>query len=422
MPLIALGISHHTAPVDIREKVAINRPEYETRIKQLIQLEGIEEAVILGTCNRTEIYCLGEAHTEQTLLQWLHDINHLPAGQLDQHFYLHSGEQAVRHLMRVAGGLDSLVLGEPQILGQLKEAWQVSRDAGGARRVLDRLFQHSFSAAKSVRSNTGIGSHPVSVAYTAVVLARQIFGDLARQNVVLVGAGEMIRLCGKHLIEQGITQIEIVNRSMESAAALAHELNARATTLDQLAEVLPRADILISSTASHEPVINLSEVRQALRKRRHRPMFLVDIAVPRDIAPEVAGLDDVYLYTIDDLQQVVDENLQQRSAAAEAASQELEHNVTRFMRWLAGIRAARSLKRIRAESHGQEEELVQRALKRLQAGHEPERVLEQLANTLTKRILHGPSQRLREAAEEQRYEILRAADWIFRNDTHEPDE
>ena len=415
MPLLALGISHHTAPVDIREKVAISSLGYAEKIQQLLDLDGLEEVVILGTCNRTEIYCLCAGHAENGLLSWIHKVNDIPQGQLDSHFYRHTGEDAVRHLIRVAGGLDSLVLGEPQILGQIKEAWQVSQQAGGAGKVLDRLFQHTFAAAKSIRTNSGIGSHPVSVAYTTVVLARQIFGDLTQQNVVLVGAGEMIRLCGKHLREQSIAHIEIVNRSQQAAEELATELHAKATALDKLHEVLPRADILISSTASPTHIISMEAVKSALKKRRHRPMFMVDIAVPRDIDPEISRLDDVYLYTIDDLQQVVDENMQQRHSAALAAGADVEQSVAAFMRWLYGIRAARSLKMIRSRSHMHETDLVEKALKRLQAGQDPEQILAQLASTLTNRILHEPTQRLREAAEEQRYEILKAADWIFRS-------
>lgn len=422
MPLLALGISHHTAPVDIREKVAINRPQYPDYIRQLLELDGVEEAVILGTCNRTEFYCLCANNAEHELMRWVHQVHEIPIGQLDPYFYQHSGEDAVRHLMRVAGGLDSLVLGEPQILGQIKEAWQVALDAGGAGRILDRLFQHTFATAKSIRTNSGIGSHPVSVAYTAVTLARQIFGDLSQQNVVLLGAGEMIQLCGKHLREQGITRIEIVNRSLQAAEELARELQASATTLDKLDEVLPRADILISSTASPTHIISVTAVKSALRRRRHRPMFMVDIAVPRDIDPAVQRLDDVYLFTIDDLQQVVDENMQQRQTAAVAAGSEVELSVEAFMRWMYGIRAARSLKRIRSQSHAHESVLVEKALKRLQSGQDPEQTLSQLANALTNRILHEPTQRLREAAEEQQYEILKAADWIFRSTTGQEDE
>ena len=416
MPLFTIGISHHTAPIEIREKVAIARSEYSVRVSELCALPGVEEVVILSTCNRTEIYCLSTEAGKQGLVDWIHRVNDIPAGELDRHFYHHEGENAARHLVRVASGLDSLVLGETQILGQLKDAWQQAHDAGSLGKVLDRLFQHTFNAAKAIRTNSGISDHTVSVAYTAVVLARQIFGNLNSQTVVLVGAGEMVQLCGRYLRDHGIAKLLIVNRSREKAEELALELGASAMTLDRLGEALPRADILISSTASPEPVIRKADIKAALRKRRHRPMFLVDIAVPRDIDPEVAKLRDVYLYTIDDLQQVVDENMQQRSAAAKSATADVEESVTTFMRWLSGIRAARTLKRIRDQSHEFERDLTERALRKLEAGQDAADVLEQLASTLTNKILHLPSKRLREAAESQDYEVLKAADRIFRKE------
>jgi glutamyl-tRNA reductase len=254
------------------------------------------------------------------------------------------------------------------------------------------------------------------------VLARQIFGDLQSKTVVLVGAGEMIQLCGRYLRDHDIANLLIVNRSLEKAEELAVEMGATALTLDRLGEALPRADILISSTASPGPVIMKADIKTALRKRRHRPMFLVDIAVPRDIDPQISKLKDVFLYTIDDLQQVVDENMEQRTAAAKSASADVDESVKGFMRWLSGIRAARTLKRIRDQSHEFEQDLTQRALKRLDAGHNPAAVLEQLTKTLTNKILHLPSKRLREAAENQDYEVLKAADRIFRNESPEENE
>ena len=307
-------------------------------------------------------------------------------------------------------------MGETQILGQLKEAWQQAHDAGSMGKVLDRLFQHTFATAKAIRTSSGISDHSVSVAYTAVVLARQIFGELRSQTVVLVGAGEMVQLCGRHLREQGIAKLLIVNRSREKAEELAAELDATAMTLDELEDALPEADILISSTASPNPVICKKDVKAALRKRRHRPMFLVDIAVPRDIEPAVSSLKDVYLYTIDDLQQVVDENMHQRSLAAESAQSDVNAAVDEFMRWMYGLRAARSLKRIRQQAHDHEQDLTEKALRRIRAGQDPAEVIGQMANTLTNRILHLPSKRLRELAESQDYELLKAADRIFRPD------
>jgi len=422
MPLFTIGISHHTAPIEIREKVAITRSEYAGRVQELYAMPGVEEVIILGTCNRTEIYCLSSETGKETLLDWIHQINDITPGELDEHFYGYQGEGAARHLIRVASGLDSLVLGETQILGQLKEAWQLAHDAGSMGKVLDRLFQHTFAAAKAIRTTSGISDHPVSVAYTAVVLARQIFGELRSQTVVLVGAGEMVQLCGRHLREQGIARLLIVNRSKEKAEELAAELDATALTLDNLNEALPEADILISSTASPEPVIRRRDIRAALKKRRHRPMFLVDIAVPRDIEPQVSTLKDVYLYTIDDLQQVVDENMQQRSKAAQSAQSDVDAAVDDFMRWMYGLRAARSLKRIRQQSHDHETDLTEKALRKLRAGQDPAEVVRQLASTLTNRILHLPTKRLRELAESQDYELLKAADRIFRPDGQDEEE
>jgi glutamyl-tRNA reductase len=419
MPLFTIGISHHTAPIEIREKVAIPRTEYADRVRDLCALPGIEEVIILGTCNRTEIYSLTSDTGKSELVDWVHRVNGIPDGELDKHFYQYQGEDAARHLIRVASGLDSLVLGETQILGQLKDAWQQAHDAGSLGKVLDRLFQHTFAAAKTIRNRSGISDHPVSVAYTAVVLARQIFGDLSSQTVALVGAGEMVQLCGRYLRDHGIAKLLIINRSREKAEELAEEMDATALTLDRLDEALPKADILFSSTASPEPVIKKQNIKAALRKRRHRPMFLVDIAVPRDIEPEISKLKDVYLYTIDDLQQVVDENMQQRSDAAKSALADVDGEVAGFMRWLYGIRAGRTLKKMREQSHEFEQDLTERALKRLDAGQDPVQVLEQLASTLTNKILHLPSKRLREAAENQDYEVLKAADRIFRKDDQE---
>ena len=416
MPLFTIGISHHTAPIEVREKVAITPTDFSDRVRALCSMPGMEEVVILGTCNRMEIYCLASGLGKDEVLDWVHEVNGIPPGQLDGYFYAHQGEDVARHLVRVASGLDSLVVGETQILGQLKDAWQLAHDAGSMGRVLDRLFQHSFAAAKTIRTHSGIGEHPVSVAYTAVVLARQIFGDISTKTVVLVGAGEMVQLCGRYLRDHGIANLLIVNRSLDKALELANELKAEAMTLDKLGAALPRADILISSTGSPEPVIRKPDIKAALRERRHRPMFLVDIAVPRDIEPAVSSIKDVYLYTIDDLQQVVDENMEQRNEAAKAARPEVEEAVDGFMRWLYGIRAARSLRKIRERSHQFEEEVLEKALRRLEAGQDPTRVLKQMASTLTNKILHSPSKRLREAAESQEYEILTAADWIFRPD------
>ncbi len=413
MPLLTTGISHHTATLEIREKIAIARTDYAARVKELYELDGVEEVVVVSTCNRTEIYSIGPKHSGEQVRQWLQTKGDLSDAEMDAHCYVHERERAVRHLFRVAGGLESLVLGESQIVGQLKQSWQMAHEAGGIGKVLDRLFQHAFSTGKLIRSKTGIGEHPVSVAYTTVMLAKQIFGDLASKTVILVGAGEMVELCGRHLHDRGVSNLIIANRSVVRAAELAEQFGAHAVALTDLPDVLYKADILISSTASPEPVIHPEAVKAALKQRRNQPIFLVDIAVPRDIHPDVGKLGNVYLYTIDDLQKVVNENISKRTEAAEAATDDVNKSVEEFMRWLNSARAAVYLKNLHKHARMNSEELVAKALRKIEAGKDPEKVITQLANTLTKRILHLPSTRLRQAAEEQDDELLRVANRLF---------
>ena len=413
MPLLITGISHHTASLEIREKIAITRLDYAERVNELFQLDDVEEVVVVSTCNRTEIYSVGKKGSRDQVRQWLQSKGGLSDAEMDKHCYVHEREQAVRHLFRVSGGLESLVLGESQIVGQLKDSWQMSINAGAIGKVLDRLFQHAFATGKRIRSKTRIGDHPVSVAYTTVMLAKQIFGDLNSKTVILVGAGEMVELCGRHLHDKGLKSLIIANRSIERANELAEKFGALAISLTNLPEMLHKADILISSTASLEPVIQASSVKAALKQRRNQPMFLVDIAVPRDIHPDVGKLGNVYLYTIDHLQKVVDENLSKRSEAAEAASSDVDESVDEFMRWLNSARATVYLQNLHKHARINGDELVAKALRKIRAGKDPEKVVTQLAHTLTKRILHLPSTRLRQAAEEQDDDLLRVANRLF---------
>jgi glutamyl-tRNA reductase len=413
MPLLTTGISHHTATLETREKIAIARTDYALRVKEINDLEGVEEVVVVSTCNRTEIYSIGQKQSREQIRLWLQTKGGLSDAEMDEHCYVREREQAVRHLFRVASGLESLVLGESQIVGQLKESWQMAHEAGGVGKVLDRLFQRAFATGKLIRSKTRIGEHPVSVAYTTVMLAKQIFGDLASKTVILVGAGEMVELCGRHLHDRGVSSLIIANRSVDRATELAEQFGAHAVSLTDLPDVLHKADILISSTASQEPVLHAKAVKAALKQRRNQPMFLVDIAVPRDIHPNVGKLGNVYLYTIDDLQKVVDKNMSKRSEAAEAATGDVTESVAEFMRWLNSARAAVYLQNLHKHARMNSEELVKKALRRIKAGKDPEQVITQLANQLAKRILHLPSTRLRQAAEEQDDELLRVANRLF---------
>jgi len=413
MPLLTTGISHHTAPLETREKIAIARADYANQVKELHQLDGVEEVVVVSTCNRTEIYSVGPKQSCEQVRRWLQTKGDLSVIEMDKHCFVREREHAVHHLFRVAGGLESLVLGESQIVGQLKESWQMAHEAGGVGKVLDRLFQHAFATGKLIRSKTGIGEHPVSVAYTTVMLAKQIFGDLASKTVILVGAGEMINLCGRHLHDKGVSNLIIANRNYDRATELAEQFGAHAVSLTDLPGVLHKADILITSTASQQPVLHAEPVKDALRQRRNQPMFLVDIAVPRDIHPDVGKLGNVFLYTIDDLQRVVDENLSRRSEAAEAASGDVNESVEEFMRWLNSARASVYLQKLHKHARLNSEELAARALRKIEAGQDPEQVITQLANTLAKRILHLPSTRLRQAAEERDDELLKVANRLF---------
>jgi len=421
MPLIAVGISHHTAPLEVRERLAIARADYAGKVRELRAMPGIREAILVSTCNRTEVYAAAAAKRVEDVTRWMAAEGGFDEALASGYFYAHLGPEAVRHLFRVACGLESLALGEPQIIGQLKEAWSAAKEGGGAGKLTDRLFQRAFATSKAVRHTTGINDHPVSVAYIASVLAQQIFGDLSTKTVLMIGAGEMIELCGRHFHAQGVQNLFIANRSAERANRLAQELHARALPLNQLDDHLPDADIVIASTSSRRPIIGLDNVRRAIRARRHRPAFMVDLGVPRDIDPGVGDLNDIYLYTIDDLQQVADDNLNERHRAAEEAGGTIDAAVAEFMRWVHGVRAADSLKKLRALAEERGEQLAERALHRIESGADPAGAIRQLASTLVHHILHGPSERLRAAAEQQHYEMLEAADWLF-DAWEDPDE
>ena len=327
MTLLALGINHKTATVAVRERVAFTPAQMESALGELRHIPQVQEAAVLSTCNRTELYCVTEASGERVILDWLSHFHGLPVDDLTSCAYHYLDNDAARHLMRVAVGLDSMVLGEPQILGQLKEAYQSARQARGLGGELELLFQHTFSVAKQVRTRTGIGQNPVSVAYAAVSLASRIFDDFGRSRALLIGAGETIELVARHLREAGVREMIVANRTRERAELLAGEFNAEAISLNEIPTALERSDIVISSTAAPLPILGKGMAERALKKRRHRPIFMVDIAVPRDIEPEVGDLDDVFLYTVDDLHEVIQENRRHRQAAADQAESLIEHGV-----------------------------------------------------------------------------------------------
>jgi glutamyl-tRNA reductase len=392
-----LGINHKTAPVALREKVAFSEDRLVAALLTLRQEMGVAEALILSTCNRTEVYWSGTASGSE-LSQWLerHHGNDL---DLAASLYVHQESRAIEHTFSVASGLDSMVLGEVQILGQLKDAYRIAQESGSTGPILNKLFQAAFSAAKRVRTETRIGANAVSLASATVSLARRVYEDLSVHNVLLVGAGDMNALTARHFMSAGIKRMVIANRTLERAQALARELNAHAVPLTDLEQQLAEADIVISCTASAEPLIGRRAVEAAIRARRRRPIFMVDMAVPRDIDPTVAELEDVYLFSIDDLQQLVDENIQQREVAAGGARLLINEEVARFLAESRAQDAGPAIRALRQQADGIRQHTVEQARRMLAAGKSTDEVIDYLANTLTNRLLHAPTQALRQAAE-----------------------
>jgi glutamyl-tRNA reductase len=414
MPLIALGLNHQTAPLPLREKVAVDAAALPAALASLSSVEGVQEAAVLSTCNRTEIYAHLEGDREQVLVRWLAERHGMDPTALDAYLYRHGEGEAVRHLFRVATGLDSLVLGEPQILGQVKEAWQAARAAGSLRNPLDRLFQQTFAVAKRVRTDTRVGAHPVSVAFAAVRLARQAFARLDEATVLLIGAGDTIELAARHLADAKVRRLLVANRTLEHAQTLASRHGGVALALSDLDRHLDEADIVISATASRVPVLRKSQVEAALQARRHRPMFLLDLAVPRDIAEDVGSLRDVYLYTVDDLEQVIEENRASRREAAQQAEAIIDLQVEHYLGWWQAQGRQDALRRLRADGESARDAALARAAAQLEAGEAPREVLQRLAHQLTNRLLHAPSTALRQAALDGDVDLLRAADKLYK--------
>jgi glutamyl-tRNA reductase len=392
-----LGLNHKTAPVALREKVAFNEDRLVAALHTLRQESGVAEVVILSTCNRTELYWSGTASSAE-LSQWLerHHGNNL---DLASSLYVHQDRHAVEHAFSVASGLDSMVLGEAQILGQLKDAYRVAHEVGSTGPWLNKLFQAAFSAAKRVRSETQIGANAVSLASATVSLARRMYADLSAHSALLIGAGEMIALTARHFASAGVKRMVIANRTLSRAQALAAELKGYAADLSDLDKELTQADIVVSCTASAAPLITKQGAAAAVRARRRRAILMVDLAVPRDIDPSVAELEDIYLFSIDDLQQLIDENRQQRELAAGGARLLLEEEVARFLAEVRAHDAGPAIRALRSQADTIRGQTLEQARRMLAAGKGTDEVIEYLANTLTNRLLHAPTQALRQASE-----------------------
>ena len=414
MTLIAFGINHKTAPVDIREKVAFAPEKMEQALHQCVGNGTVIEAAIVSTCNRTELYTsVNDEDDFNNLLEWFCQYHNLAVEDVKPYIYLHNNNDAVQHILRVASGLDSLVLGEPQILGQIKDAYSTANQAGTIGRQLNRLFQHTFSVAKQVRTDTAIGANPVSVAFAAVSLSKRIFADLSKHTALLIGAGETTELVAQHLANQGVNKMIVANRTVGRAQTLANLFDAEAIALSDMPERLVEADIIIASTASQLPILGKGAVERALKQRKHRPIFMVDIAVPRDIEPEVGELDDVYLYTVDDLHEVIEEGRQSREEAAVQAEEIIVNQVEHFMGWLRSLKGVDTIRAFREQAEQKRDEQLAAAQKQLAAGKDPKQVMNDLARTLTNKLIHEPSAQLNQAAHSGRKEILDTAREIF---------
>jgi glutamyl-tRNA reductase len=406
MTLFAIGINHNTASVELREQVAFSPEKLQEAYLQLTAMSEVVGCVILSTCNRTELYLEATSGSSPFLIDWLIAFHNVRADELKSCLYVHQDSRAVTHLMRVACGLDSLVLGEPQILGQVKQAYNDALSHHALEGILDKFFQKAFSVAKRVRTETEIGSSAVSVAYAACTLAKHIFESLKESTVLLVGAGETIELVAKHLSDNGCTKMIVANRTRERAMGLAEEFGADVISLSEIPDHLAKADIVISSTASPLPIIGKGMVEDAIKMRRHNPMLFIDIAVPRDIESQVGELNDAYLYTVDDLQSIIDKNIEQRKTEAVLAERIIEQECVTFVAWLDSLKAVGSIKEYRVTANSIRTELLGKSLQSLASGADAEKVLLELSNKLTNKLIHAPTKAMQSAAERNEHHKL----------------
>jgi glutamyl-tRNA reductase len=411
MQLLTLGLNHTTAPLAVREKVVFAAENLRPALAQLVRGGPVSEAAILSTCNRTELYCVTEEPMQA--LDWLAGYHHMPAQQLKPFVYTLPEREAVRHAFRVASGLDSMVVGEPQILGQLKDAVNTASQAGTLGTLLHKLFQRTFAVAKEVRTNTGIGANVVSMAAAAVKLAGRIFPSIAEQKVLFIGAGEMVELCATHFAAQNPRGITVANRTLERAQHLAHRFNGQAIQLRDLPEHLAEYDIVVSCTASTLPILGKGLMERVIKARRYRPVFMVDLAVPRDIEPEVASLDDIFLYTVDDLAAIVRDGMDARSGAVAQAEAIIDSQVGSFLHWMNAREAVPVIRALREKGEDARRQELDRAYRALGRGEDPRAVLESFSQGLTNKLLHGPTQALHDAGGEDRSQLQQFIAKIF---------
>jgi glutamyl-tRNA reductase len=411
MSIFTLGINHHSAPLSVREQVAFQVETLPQALAQLTSDKPVREAAILSTCNRTELYCATDS--PQAAADWLAEYHRLPMREISPYLYTLPQRDSIRHAFRVASGLDSMVIGEPQILGQMKDAVRLAGEAGTLGTYLSKMFQRSFEVAKEVRTSTAIGANIVSMAAAAVHLAERIFDKISGQNILFIGAGEMIELCATHFAAQAPKKITIANRTIERGMTLAQRFDGDAVRLEAIAEILPHYDIIVSCTASPLPIIGLGLVERALKARRHKPIFMVDLAVPRDIEAEVGELDDVFLYTVDDLAQVVETGIESRQAAVVEAEAIIASRVEHFLHWMESRGSVPLIRSLRDSAERMRRHEIEHAMKLLAKGESVEKVLEALSQRLTNKFLHAPTTALNQAPAEARDELQKAASRLF---------
>ncbi len=400
--IAVLSVNHKIAPVEIREKVAFSDSELNKALGSLSKVNEVDSCAILSTCNRSEIYSVVNSTNPKLLLsKYFSKIHGMDFNELEPYLRYYEGNDAIEHICHVATGLDSLVLGEPQILGQLKDAYHSAKQAKTLDKLLEKLFQHAFSTAKKVRTDTSIGSSPVSVAYCAVKLSEKIFTDLTKQTVMLIGAGEMIDLCAQYLEQKSVKRMIIANRTIENAEKIASKYNAEPTSLKIFSSLIHEADIIISSTAALVPIIGKGLIETALKLRKHKPIFILDIAIPRDIEPEVNQLDDVFLYTIDDLQQVVDSNISSRLKEKSLAEQVITEQNVHFSKWLKLLPNQQVVQSYRNSAHSIKQNAIENAINKLNKGTDSESVIKEMADQLTNKLLHTPFNNIKQNSLEQ---------------------
>ncbi|TAL66028.1 MAG: glutamyl-tRNA reductase [Legionella sp.] len=418
MVFVACGLNHKTAPIDVREKVALPAAMHESQLQSLLSLSAVNEATILSTCNRTEIYC--DTQDPQSLIEWLAQEHQLSPASLEPFLYVHTGAQAVKHTLRVASGLDSMMIGEPQILGQMKHAYQQACRFGSVKSQLRPVFEYVFSASKRIRNQSGVGINPVSVAYAAAQLVGQLFSNYNSLNVFLIGSGETASLVAKYLHQQGVHRFMIASRTTENAQKLAERFSGKTIAISDIPQNLVHADVVISATACPLPFINKSLVEHALQHRQDKPMFFLDLAVPRDIETDVQELPGVHLYNIDDLQKMIAQGMDERRNAALQAEGLIDLELENYLRWHRSLQAKEVICDYRNQMQNLAHIELERALKKLSKGHNQQTVLNEFSERLVKKLTHNPTTGLRKIARDGREDILTLAQYLFNPNDYLP--